>query len=634
MLTLARLTVALALLFGPLSVVASSDLRMLIDVSGSMRQNDPQNLRVPALRLVSELLPLDNQAGVWLFANAPQPLVAPGVVDEAWKQRTRGQLRRIHSNGNYTNIESAINAALEGWSSPPAADEERYLILLTDGLVDVPDVAGENSDAASRQRILDSTIPRLQDLQVKTNVVALSDQVDAALVEALTQQTGGWLEVAEDSEALQRAFLRMLEQSAPPTTVPIEGNRFTIDTGVREFTLLAFHAPGEPVSLITPDGKTITAGRIPLAGAMSVSWNDGQDYDLVTITAPTPGEWELQGSLDPDNRVAVMTDLGLAMEPLPNSIPTQANFVLELWPTEQGSPIKLKDFLNLASAKVEFNVTAQHTETSASSDPAAAPQGFNQQGSAQSAAGSLPLAAPSATIPALALMLPLDPNTLTYRMDVQSGTLMPGTYRVRALLESPTFKRQITRSLRVTGNPLKISYQPDMPPPGELGDAQLGVQLEFDSKLIRPGSLFGYLRLEGPEGNDSVLEFNALSRDSTHYEIPITRAGAYSASARLRAETVAGEALILESPRESFLFDFRDGRPPKTANKGATDEISWPLLAAVVGGGTLAFAALIGLVLLITRAPSATTNKKAKKKGQSSDDTADDDDDDEGEALT
>ena len=39
------------------AVQAGADVRILIDVSGSMKENDPRNLRVPAMRLMSELLP-------------------------------------------------------------------------------------------------------------------------------------------------------------------------------------------------------------------------------------------------------------------------------------------------------------------------------------------------------------------------------------------------------------------------------------------------------------------------------------------------------------------------------------------------------------------------------------------------
>ena len=43
------------------------EIRILIDTSGSMKDNDPENLRAAALRLMAKLLPKQSTAGVWMF---------------------------------------------------------------------------------------------------------------------------------------------------------------------------------------------------------------------------------------------------------------------------------------------------------------------------------------------------------------------------------------------------------------------------------------------------------------------------------------------------------------------------------------------------------------------------------------
>ena len=43
---------------------APADVRVLIDVSGSMRENDPNNLRQSALQLLVNLLPANATGGV------------------------------------------------------------------------------------------------------------------------------------------------------------------------------------------------------------------------------------------------------------------------------------------------------------------------------------------------------------------------------------------------------------------------------------------------------------------------------------------------------------------------------------------------------------------------------------------
>ena len=44
--------------------IANTDIRVLIDISGSMKQTDPNNLRAPALKILTGLIPAGVQAGV------------------------------------------------------------------------------------------------------------------------------------------------------------------------------------------------------------------------------------------------------------------------------------------------------------------------------------------------------------------------------------------------------------------------------------------------------------------------------------------------------------------------------------------------------------------------------------------
>src|SRR5690606_39875363 len=59
----------------PLSGVPAPEVRLLVDISGSMKQNDPNNLRRPALNLVARLLPDGSRAGVWTFGRMVNPLI-------------------------------------------------------------------------------------------------------------------------------------------------------------------------------------------------------------------------------------------------------------------------------------------------------------------------------------------------------------------------------------------------------------------------------------------------------------------------------------------------------------------------------------------------------------------------------
>ncbi len=49
------------LMAGPEPAAALDDIRIVIDVSGSMLKTDPNNLRAPALKMLNGLIPRDSK---------------------------------------------------------------------------------------------------------------------------------------------------------------------------------------------------------------------------------------------------------------------------------------------------------------------------------------------------------------------------------------------------------------------------------------------------------------------------------------------------------------------------------------------------------------------------------------------
>ena len=104
------------------NALAAPDIRVLVDVSGSMKTTDPQNLRIPALKLLAELLPANATAGIWVFDQKVVPLMPVATVTPQWKQKARASAAKIHSRGLFTHIEAALAAASRDWSSGKAAE--------------------------------------------------------------------------------------------------------------------------------------------------------------------------------------------------------------------------------------------------------------------------------------------------------------------------------------------------------------------------------------------------------------------------------------------------------------------------------------------------------------------------------
>lgn len=328
------------------------DVRVVIDVSGSMKQNDPDNLRRPALDLLVQLLPKDAKAGVWTFGQWVNMLVPHKPVNESWRKEAGKLAKQINSVGLYTNIGEALEKAAYDFDKLESDDFKRKyrssVILLTDGVVDISKSPQENSQ--ERARILEKILPVYQRAGVTIHTVALSHNADKQLLEQLAIDTGGIAAVAESADELMKIFLRAFDDAAPAEQVPLAGNKFLIDSSIEEFTALVFRkANGEPTALISPDKTRYDLSKQDA----DLRWHQSDDYDLITMQRPVEGEWEIIAAADPDNRVTVVSDLSLDVSRLPRNLflGSLPNFDAML--SENGKVIDRQEFLNLMDVSVE-----------------------------------------------------------------------------------------------------------------------------------------------------------------------------------------------------------------------------------------------------------------------------------------
>jgi len=352
-----RILILLVLIFAGIGASQAStpeknDVRVLIDISGSMRQNDPENLRRPALRMLAGLLQPGTRAGVWTFARWTNELVPVAEVDPAWKKRARSLSKQIASPGQFTNIEEVLDKASSDWEGEPTT-HARHLVLLTDGMVDVSKQADEN--AQSRTRMLETLLPRLQAAGVQVHTIALSERADHELMQHLAAETGGWYQQVAQADELQRVFLRMFEKVGSPDTVPLEGNRFVVDGSVNEATVLLFSKPDSaPVVLLSPSGESYKDSDLP-AG---IAWSRDKGYDMITIASPQKGEWVLQADIDPDNRVMIVTDLKLQTSEIPTHIAAGEMARVEANLSNRGKLVTRQAFLRLIDMRAEVEGAA------------------------------------------------------------------------------------------------------------------------------------------------------------------------------------------------------------------------------------------------------------------------------------
>lgn len=315
----ARLALALLFVWGAAGAWAQvepqrADIRLVVDVSGSMKRTDPDNLRRPALELLVRLLPSDSRAGVWTFGQQVNELVPHGGVDENWKERALAQVDAIDSVALYTHIGAALEAAAsdrdEREPDAPPAD----ILLLTDGMVDVsPDA---EVSARERDRVLNELVPSLAEAGYRIHTIGLSDEADEALLRQMARRADGLFSRARSAEQLMDSLLRLFQQSVPTEQLPMEDGQFLVDESIREFTALIRREEGTGVTLTDPQGRDYRAGDT----GPGMRWHAAPRYDLVTVTDPEPGRWSSDADPHPRSRLTIVSNLQLVVEPLPNNL--------------------------------------------------------------------------------------------------------------------------------------------------------------------------------------------------------------------------------------------------------------------------------------------------------------------------
>lgn len=492
------LAVSVCLFSLSLSASDKVDVRAVIDVSGSMKENDPENLRAPGMRMLSEIIPEESHAGIWTFARYVNMLVKWQAIDENWRQQARDKADDIHSHGLFTDIEDAL-ATATGNIDEAANFDRRSVILLSDGLIDISDEQQVN--VASQRRIIDEILPRLKKHEVTVHTIALSPMADRELLKTIALETGGWYEQVNNAHELQRVFLHLFEKASARDTLPLDDNQFSVDEHVRQMTVVVFReSDAESTTLMKPDGDELT----PEDASDNLRWLHESGFDMITIDQPQRGEWQINAEIDPDNRVLVLTDLQLETNDLPNNTLIGESFDIEAYLTEQGTRIEKQDFLAL----VDANLTQQQTAS-----------GEKQRDSMEQRDNS------------------------GIFVHAAGKPFVPGRNDVIVRMETETFTRERRQSVNVVAMPFDVGLS-------QLTEAESRshrLELKADEQLLIPDSIEIKALLRAEDGSEFAYAVPENGDNSWRLTIAELEPGEnYQLSLQIRARTPAGRDVFLQ----------------------------------------------------------------------------------------
>ena len=198
----------------PLSLV------FLIDASGSMKRNDPRDIRKAAAQAAISLLsPMDEVAIVEFDADAR---VLSGSEEQPWIKADQtgklfGLVQQIGNKGEFTDFRAGLEKIVRVFDGVPNS-RRKVVLLLSDGILEpnpidnaytphqysylyriktsgverrreINDEYRQMLSPISRRMIFEEILPRLRTDEVEIFTVALSAQADQAFLQSLSNET-------------------------------------------------------------------------------------------------------------------------------------------------------------------------------------------------------------------------------------------------------------------------------------------------------------------------------------------------------------------------------------------------------------------------------------------------------------
>lgn len=162
----------------------NSDVVLIIDNSGSMKQNDPQNLRLAAAKLFIDLSDPRDKIGIVVLSDRMRTrsltknLVRIGSRQEIDELKGLVDALRNEPKGQETHMGTALDLAYDLLDATPGsnrgANQRQFVVLLSDGLP---------TGVRQRERV-DQAVQRFRERRYwKIFSIALGDEADPAYLD-------------------------------------------------------------------------------------------------------------------------------------------------------------------------------------------------------------------------------------------------------------------------------------------------------------------------------------------------------------------------------------------------------------------------------------------------------------------
>lgn len=575
------------------------DVVLVFDASGSMLKTDPRNLRFEGAKLLLSFLSDSDRISVVRFADSAKIVRDLGQYSKSMAPQFMEQIQTIAPEGQYSDLSEGIKLAKAVLDASHRAEAQKLIVLLSDGKME-PDPKISPAFARTLELVHD-LLPDLKAKETKVFTLAFSEFADRPLLSEIAAATDGLTWYTATPEDLHRSFAELFLAVKRPQVVAQTGRGFKIDDDVEEATFYINREPGNMLSLIPPKGELLSLAKHP----DWVTWFSGQNFDVITLKEPDPGDWRVTGTEHSDGFATVLTDLKVLTD-WPLVVRSGDTPLVQARLYEQSKPVSLPEM----SEVLKFGVQIARTDQVATPMFQEALRDDGKGGDKVALDGIF---------------------SIPVRLD------QIGEYKLTIVAKSPTFvkSQQIPFSVRPRLVSLEVGashdnhdYDDTPKEPAESGHEvqAVGARVNEDSTLrVRVSK-------ETLAYKEAEIVVELLSSDRRKIKIPMKRDGdsalvysttlhhvnedgEYTATAFLRGLTKKGEGIEAASRSIRVMFARQSKEEPtpehivvepKEEKKAASPVIPIVPIGIVIGLGSLAAVALM-----------SRTKKQAKSSASS-----------------
>lgn len=183
--------------------VLLKDVMLVLDNSGSMKNNDPGFLTGKAVKEFISRQDENTRVGMVIFGQSVRLPVALTDVSLANRENILNSIEDINYEGLFTESPAGIERAIYELKNKGREDAIKSIIFMTDGIVDTGD---PGQDLEKSKWLREDLASDAADNKIKIFAIAFTDAADFQLIQSIAQKTKGEYYRALKAEDLHNVF--------------------------------------------------------------------------------------------------------------------------------------------------------------------------------------------------------------------------------------------------------------------------------------------------------------------------------------------------------------------------------------------------------------------------------------------